>query len=336
MELKDRKRKILKIIVDHYINTGSPIGSKAVVETMEDKLSTATIRNEMAALEEMGFLMQPHISAGRVPSDLAYRFYVDALMEMQPLNKKEITSLKSVFDHQVTDVKQVIGDTVKVMSDITNCVALAMLPKNKELQIKNIKLVPITEDKALVVIVTNHAVINDRVVRFPENMSEAELNAIAHLLTERVKDIKNIETIQSDIFYRDLDQHQELVHEVLDVFADSVQEKDGEIILGGATNIFDFPEYRDVDKAKMLIETFEDKAALANILEQEGNGIIVSIGAENELETIAGCSLVKFQYDIPELGEGSFGIVGPKRMNYGKVLKLLETLGKYINYHDLE
>lgn len=333
--MKERKQKILKIIVDHYINTGEPIGSKAVVENMKDKLSTATIRNEMAALEEMGYLMQPHISAGRIPSDLAYRFYVDALLEMEPLNKDELVAIKEIFDHQVSDVKQVIGDTVKVLSDITNCVALAMLPKNKEVKVQNIKLVPVTEDKALVIIVTNHGIINDRVVRIPKDMSEVELYAIAQMLTERVGNIKNIEKINKDDFYNELDSHQGFVHEVLDVFNSSLQDENQDIILGGATKIFNFPDCQDIGKAKALIESFEDKSFFADLLDTGEEGISISIGRENEFLPFENCSLITFQYNLEEFGQGGFGIVGPKRMNYGRVLTILNTLNNYINFNDL-
>lgn len=335
MELKDRKKRILKIIVDNYIVSGVPIGSKAVVENMDVKLSTATIRNEMAALEEMGYLVQPHVSAGRVPSDLAYRLYVDALMEAQSLSKQEVQTMKSLFDQEVDNVKQVIGDTVKVLSDITNCVAVALLPKCANLQIENVRLVPVTSNKALVVIATNHGVIKDRVVRFPEDMNEGELSAIAALLTERARHMQDISAIHTGQFFPDIEHHQGFVHNLLDVFQECVAEPEEDVILGGTTKLLDFPEYNDMEKVKQLIRSFEDKQLLARMLERDEEGITVTIGSEGDFDATKDCSLVTFHYRLDGLGEGSFGIIGPKRMNYGKVLKILETLGNHINFLDM-
>lgn len=330
MDLKDRKKQILKIIVNHYITSGQPIGSKAVVDGMTQKLSTATIRNEMAALEEMGYLVQPHISAGRIPSDLAYRFYVDTLMDENDLDQKEIAVIKSVFNKDCDNVRNVIEDAAKVLSDITNCVAVALLPKNANLQIQNVRLVQITADKALVVIVTNHGVIRDRVIKVPAGMSQTELDAIASHITEQVKGIKDISSIDKVDYYTPLNDAGEVVGDLIDAFHDIGG--DDEIIVKGAMNIFDFPEYDSVEKAKMLISSFQDTDMLINVLSRPVDDISIMIGKESEIDAISNCSLLTVSYDMGGGETGRFGIIGPKRMNYGKMMKILETLSGNIGY----
>lgn len=330
MDLKDRKKQILKIIVNHYINSGQPIGSKAVVDSLEQKLSTATIRNEMAALEEMGYLVQPHISAGRIPSDMAYRFYVDALMEEDDLDQGEIAVIKNVFNKECDNVRNVIEDAVKVLSDITNCVAVALLPKNTNLRIQNVHLINVTSDKALVVIVTNHGIIKDRVIKVPAGMSQAELDAIAAHITQQVKNIKDIQSIETGDYFSTLNMGQEVVNGLMDVIHTAGDNDD--VIVKGAMNIFDFPEYDSVEKAKMLISSFQDKDMLIGVLSRPVDDISIMIGKESEIEAISNCSLLTVSYDLGGGDTGRFGIIGPKRMNYGKMLKILETLSGNIGY----
>lgn len=329
MNLKDRKKQILKIIVSHYINSGQPIGSKAVVDSLDQKLSTATIRNEMAALEEMGFLLQPHVSAGRIPSDMAYRFYIDALMDEDDLDKNEIAVIKNVFNKECDNVRGVIEDAAKVLSDITNCVAVALLPKNANLRIQNVHLVNITSDKALVVIVTNHGVIKDRVIKVPSGMSQIELDAIASHITEQVKNISDIQSIEHVDYYSTLNEGQEIVNGLMDVIHSMNGDED--VIVEGAMNIFDFPEYDSVEKAKMLISSFQDKDMLINVLSRSVDDVSIIIGGESKIDAISNCSLLTVAYDIGG-DTGRFGIIGPKRMNYGKMLKILETLSGNIGY----
>lgn len=330
MDLKDRKKQILKIVVRHYIENGHPIGSKSVVDGLEQKVSTATIRNEMAALEEMGFLVQPHISSGRVPSDMAYRFYVDALMDEGCLGQDEIMVIKNAFNKGSDNVKSVISDAAKVLSDITNCVAVALLPKSDKLQIKRVRLMEVTLDKALVVIVTNHGIIKDRVIHIPKDMSQMELDLIGEHLTEQVKNIKDIRTINSGDYLSSFNEHRQVVNELINIIDD--ENRDDDVIIEGAMNIFDFPEYNSVEKAKTLITSFQDKNLLSSILSKSEDGISIMIGDESQIDAIKNCSLLSISYDLGGGDIGKFGIVGPKRMNYGKMSKILEMLSGNIEY----
>lgn len=330
MNLKDRKKQILKIIVRHYIENGQPIGSKAVVDILDQKVSTATVRNEMAALEEMGFLVQPHISAGRIPSDLAYRFYVDALMDEGNIGADEIMVIKNAFNVGHNNVKSVIADAVKVLSDITNCVAVALLPKTANLQIQSIHLVGVTSDKALVVIVTNHGIIKDRVISIPTGMGQTELDAIAGFITEQVKGVKDVKSIKTEDYISCLDKGAEVIGSFLDILSDD--SVDDDVIIEGAMNIFDFPEYDSVEKAKTLISSFQDKNMLIDVLSRPVDGINIIIGQESQVEAIKNCSLLSVSYDLGGGDVGKFGIIGPKRMNYGRMLKILELLSGNIQY----
>lgn len=330
MNLKDRKKQILKIIVRHYIENGQPIGSKAVVDILDQKVSTATVRNEMAALEEMGFLVQPHISAGRIPSDLAYRFYVDTLMDEGNIGADEIMVIKNAFNVGHNNVKSVITDAVKVLSDITNCVAVALLPRNANLQIQSIHLVRVTSDKALVVIVTNHGIIKDRVITIPKDMGQTELDAIAGFISQQVKGVKDIKSIKTEDYISCLDKGAEVIGSFLDVLSD--ESEDDDVIIEGAMNIFDFPEYDSVEKAKTLISSFQDKNMLIDVLSRPVDGINIIIGQESQVEAIKNCSLLSVSYDLGGGDVGKFGIIGPKRMNYGRMLKILELLSGNIQY----
>lgn len=331
--MKDRKKEILKIVVTNYIDNGTPMGSKAVVENLQQKLSTATIRNEMAALEEMGYLVQPHISAGRIPSDLAYRFYVDSLMENETLSKDEIQRIKSAFNHECDNIKQVVNDAVKVLSDITNCVAVALLPKSTNLVIKDVKLMLITNNKALVVIVTNHGIIKDRVVKVPEGMTQTELNVISEHIAQKAKTISDLAKIDKSDFLGAVDERQNIVNQIIDIFDAKALEEDNDIIVNGAFNIFNFPDCDDIEKAKSLVKSFENVELLKQVLDKNHHGFL--IGGESEIDEIKDCSLITVDYDLGNLGVGSFGIIGPKRMNYAKMLKILETLSDSISFLDL-
>ncbi len=334
MNLKDRKKQILKIIINNYIDYGVPIGSKAVVDNLEHKLSTATIRNEMAALEEMGYLVQPHISSGRVPSDLAYRFYVDALMDNEKLSKKEVENIHKIFNKECDNVKQMIGDAVKVLSDLTNCVAIAVLPKHSNVMVESVRLLKITEDRALVVIVTNHGIINDRVIKVDERLKQQDLDILSNHISTVVRQEKSIDNINLIDYIGTLCIGQDLVNQLTKALKQALtQREDNEIIVGGAINVFDFPEYKEAHKAKQMMQSLEDKDMLTSVI--LGANQDITIGAETNVEAIKGCSVISAKYSLGENETGTFAIIGPKRMKYSKMLKILEVIKKNLEYQNI-
>lgn len=334
MELDERKQSILQAIVDDYIMTGVPIGSHTICQKYGMGLSSATIRNEMAGLEEMGFLGQPHTSSGRIPLEKAYRLYVDRMMKVAPLKKSEIDMIIGYFSRRIDEVEQVVNQTAKLLSEMTSYVSVVLAPQLNRVRIKHIQLVPVTETKALAVIVTDAGIIKDAFIRIPEGIDAAYLDMVSKTLTEKLRgrSTSEVGAVLMDMAETIMD-HTRFFNLVVDGLRESVKPSEKrDVILGGTNNIFKHPEYKDIEKAKNLLQVLETKDMLYRMFSRASSlEFTISIGSENEYEEIQDCSIVSATYSIGGRELGSFGVIGPTRMNYGKVVSLLGYLGKSLN-----
>ena len=333
MELDERKITILKAIIKTYLETGEPVGSRTISKYTDLKLSSATIRNEMSDLEEMGYILQPHTSAGRIPSDKGYRFYVDQIMQEK---EQEVTEIKELMIQRVDRVELVLKKLAQLLATNTNYAALISGPQYHRNKLKFIQLSMMDDRKLLIVTVVEGNLIKNTMVDVPRNISREELLNLNILLNSALNGL-TIEEINLDVISRLKEQagvHSSLVDTVLTEVARAIRadEEDLQIYTSGATNIFKYPELSDGDKASRLIDTLEHKEVLQEFVAEvnsgteEEAGIQVYIGDESPVQSMKDCSVVTANYDLGGGLRGTIGIIGPKRMDYEKVLGTLRNL----------
>ena len=330
--LSERKMKILKSIIDDYILTGIPVGSRSLSKKPDLDFSPATIRNEMADLEEMGYLDKPHTSAGRMPSDIAYRLYVDRLMNVNQITSQEASSIRNYFNLKMSELEQVIDTTARVLSDLTHHIALVMAPQLEIIKIKRIQLVKLTESKALLIIVTDSGIIKDTVIMVSGGIDDDYLNMLSNVLTQHTaeKTLGEAAKIIPEVCGSQIGDQRELLNEIFSAISENSDRKD--VVLGGVKNILDYPEYSDTRKPRDLLQLLETKDMLYDMLDVSGDlEFSIKIGSENTFEEFKNMSVVTATYRVGGQKMGSFGIIGPTRMDYGKVISVLNYVGLSLN-----
>lgn len=328
--LDDRKMKILQTIIKTYLETGEPVGSRTISKYADLNLSSATIRNEMADLEDLGYIVQPHTSAGRIPSDKGYRWYVDMLMDEK---EQEVTEMKEQMLQKADKMDQLLKQAAKVLAANTNYATMVSAPTYNRNKLKFIQLSQVDESQIIAVIVMEGNIIKNKIVTVDEELGNETLLKLNMLLNTNLTGM-SIEEINLGMIARLKEQagiHSEVISDVLDAVANVIQVDDLEIYTSGATNIFKYPELSDRQSAQEIISAFEEKQQLASIVTQtladeENKGIQVYIGNETPVQNMKDCSVVTATYELGEGMQGTIGIVGPKRMDYEHVMKTLKTL----------
>jgi heat-inducible transcriptional repressor len=336
MFMDDRKRRILQAIIDSHIDTAEPVGSRTIAKKHQLGLSSATIRNVMADLEDMGYLTQPYTSAGRIPSDKGYRFYVDQLMITRELTEQEIESIKSAMEVKINELSQLIKRTSEVISHFTKYTSMAVTPQMKKSSLKAVQVVPIDSFKLLVIVVTKEGIVRNSLVKIQESILPDHLIRVSNTLNEKLSGLA-IDQINREVI-NDIQKEIMVSKDVLipilnGVFEGVKQVDNSEIYLEGTTNILNFPEFRDVAKAKEFLEVLDEKELLFNLLRSSAqNGSIkIKIGEENNIEEIKDCSLLTTTYGLGNKVVGTIGIIGPTRMNYSKVISSINYIRNKIN-----
>lgn len=330
MELDERKLKILHAIIRNYLETGEPVGSRTISKYTDLNLSSATIRNEMADLTEMGYILQPHTSAGRIPSDKGYRLYVDTLMQEKD---KEIEELKELMIEREEKVDRMLKSVAKVLANNTNYATMISAPVIHANKIKFIQLSRIDNNQILAVVVIEGNVIKNNVISGTGEISDENLLKLNLLLNTHLcgKALEEINLAMITAMKQQAGIHSEVIGNVIDAIADSIKvDEDLQIYTSGTNNIFKYPELADSQKASDLINTFEEKQQLSEIvnetLDNEQSGIQVYIGDETPVQTMKDCSVVTATYELGEGMRGTIGIIGPKRMDYEKVVGTLKNI----------
>ena len=331
MQLDERKTKILQAIIRNYLETGEPVGSRTISKYTDLNLSSATIRNEMADLEEMGYILQPHTSAGRIPSDRGYRFYVDTMM----LDKeREVEEMKDLLVEKQDKMEVLLKQMVKMLAQNTNYATMISAPQSHHNKLKFIQLSRVDENQILAVIVVEGNIIKNNILSITEDVSDETLLKLNILLNTHLNGLcmEEINLGMITAMKQQAGIHSEIVSEVIDAVAEAIKaDEDLEIYTSGANNIFRYPELADQKNASGLISTFEEKQLLSELVQEtlvdENNtGIQVYIGDENALSSMKDCSVVTATYELEEGMKGTIGIIGPKRMDYEKVIRTLRTL----------
>ncbi len=336
MQLDSRKWKIFYAIIQTYLETGEPVGSRTISKYADLNVSSATIRNEMADLEELGLIIQPHTSAGRIPSDKGYRLYVDYLMEQK---EQEVRQQQEVLIQKQDKMEALLKQVVKVLANSTNYATMISAPRYHTTKLKFIQLSIIDEDQLLAVIVTEGNIVKNKMLRFPHGLNN-EMILKLNILLNTTLNGHAIEEINLGMIAQMKEQagiHSDVVSQVLDAVADAIRmDDDMEIYTSGATNIFRYPELSDSERASELISTFEEKKELANLINEtmeseNSTGIQVYIGSEAPVQTMKDCSVVTATYELGSGMQGMVGIIGPKRMDYEKAVDSLKTLKQQLD-----
>lgn len=329
--LDDRKLKILKTIIKTYLETGEPVGSRTISKYTDLNLSSATIRNEMADLEDLGYIIQPHTSAGRIPSDKGYRLYVDMLMEDK---EHEITEMQEKMLQKADKMEQLLQQAARVLANSTNYATMVSAPTYNRNKLKFIQLSQVDANQIIAVIVMEGNIIKNKIVTVAEPLDNETMLKLNMLLNTNLNGIA-VEDINLGMIARLKEQagiHSGVISDVLDAVANTIQlDNDLEIYTSGATNIFKYPELSDKQSAQEIISAFEEKQQLAELVTQtlasdENKGIQVYIGSETPVQTMKDCSVVTATYELGQGMQGTVGIIGPKRMDYENVMKTLKTL----------
>ena len=331
MELDERKTKILEAIISNYLETGEPVGSRTISKYTDLNLSSATIRNEMSDLEEMGYILQPHTSAGRIPSDKGYRFYVDRIMADK---EKTVSEMKDLMIERADKMELVLKQVVKVLASNTNYAAMVSAPSYHRSKIKFIQLSQVDAEQILAVVVVEGNIVKNKIIEVREALDNETILKLNMLLNTNLNGL-SLEEINLGMISKLKEQagiHSDIVSEVLDAVAEAIKvEDDLEIYTSGATNIFKYPELSDSERASELINTFEEKKPLTELVQgalagETNTGIQVYIGNETPVQAMKDCSVITATYELEEGMQGTIGIIGPKRMDYEKSLNAMKTL----------
>ena len=329
--LTERQLLILKAIIDDYIRSAEPVGSRSVSKRQDMSYSPATIRNEMADLEELGFLEKPHSSAGRIPSQKGYRYYVDHLLSPELLKKSDIVDVKSMFAQKILEVEQVIEQSAQILSNLTSYTSIVLGPELFDTTLQHLQIIPLTKETAVAIIVTDTGHVEKQAVDIPEGMKVTDIEMMVNILNERLKGVSMLE-LRGKIFSEVgnvLKMHVSNYKDMMQMLEKSfIQEKNDHVFFGGKTNIFAQPEFRDVEKVRKLLEMFEEKQLIHQIFRSDNSGITVKIGQENKLEAIDNCSIITATYTVDGKHLGTIGILGPTRMEYQRVIGVLDYLSK--------
>ena len=333
----ERNREILHWVIATHIMTGRPVGSRRIARQSREQLSAATVRNIMAELEEMGYLHQPHASAGRVPTDKAYRFYVDYLLKRRNISPRD----RDMIDRDLRlddSAEHLMARASQVLSRISKNVGIVVSPPISRVALKHLQFVKLADNRILVILVSRSGIVQNRIIHYAEEISQTELDQAARYIVENFRD-KTLFEIRNQIL-KLIQQEQALYDKFMQriitlstqTFSVTENQLDAEIYLDGASNLIKTPEFSDINKMKLLFETIEQKSRLAALIsrciEGDTQEVRITIGAENALQGIEDCTLITSPYVVDEKTHGSLGILGPTRMEYARTISLVDYVAR--------
>ena len=338
MKLNDRKIKILEAIITDYVATAEPVGSRTIAKKYDLGISPATIRNEMSDLEEMGLIEKPHTSAGRIPSQMGYRMYVDNMMHKRVLTSEEVEFLKNAISLNVDRIEYLMQQTAKALSMLTNYTTIVTEPKSTRVKIKHIQLVPIDNNTVAAVVVTDSKAIKNHIIKAKAIPDMDGLYSISNEINNIIIDyaLEEIDAEATTKLINKFSDYQELIAKVFKAIVSTVQqEEDTHLYTSGVKNLLGFPEFSDIQKARNIFQAFEEKDMLITLLgkgdDTTADKIQILIGGENKMEELKDCSIVKANYRFGSNSVGKIGIIGPTRMNYSQTVSVLDEIVKKLD-----
>lgn len=332
--LNERKKKILQIIIEDYISSAEPVGSRTIARKYDLGLSPATIRNEMSDLELLGYLEQPHTSAGRIPSAQAYRFYVDALIGPGTLTDNDMALIDGWYNERRRNIDDIFQSTAKILSRMTQNVSMVLTNQQTIANFCYLKFLPLDSQHAILCIVADDGSIDTNVIDIPLGMSSEEMDYLAGKMSKLLED-RNLSDISVEILQT---VHTDVVEDKL-IFSSLLQavrkmtgrRQEQKVFLGGTKQLLNQPEFRDVERVRNLLGILEEEKVLKDLLQGgEDSGLKVTIGSENKFTGIQDCSMVQATYRLNGQIVGTMAVLGPTRMEYGKVISVMDYLHKYL------
>jgi heat-inducible transcriptional repressor len=334
MLLDDRKRRVLQAIVEDYIATAEPVGSRTIARKYQLGVSPATIRNEMADLEDLGLIEQPHTSAGRIPSDRGYRLYVDSIMADRPLSRGEQDLISAAFESRIGQLHSIISNTARLLSDATKYTALVLGPRRDTAIFQHVSIVPLRDRQALIMLVTDNGMVENRIINIPPDLDIDTLEKISavvnHHLRGQTVDQLGRGTIHA--LETELSQYRQILGETMSMLESPRRGSDDDrLVVGGQLNILDQPEFRDFDKMRAILTALQKESFVEKMMLSGHEGFQITIGIEHGAPELADCSLVKATYMIDGRPLGTIGVLGPKRMQYERVASIVKYVSVQLN-----
>lgn len=328
MSLDMRKKQILQAIVNDYIETAEPVASKALVNRHDFHVSSATVRNEMSDLEAMGYLEQPHTSAGRIPSDKGYREYVDSLMHVDTLSPEEAMEISRRISDSFTELTDLLRSASSTLADQTGYMSMALTPRLHKSFLTQLKMLMIEPGKVLVVVVLSAGVVKDRIARIPDFLSADQLFRISNAIEAGLcgKPLEEITLVTVTSAAKDAKIPEPLINQVLYEAYTAIKQADNlEVYMDGANHMLSFPEFHDNNRARCLFDTLSKNGMIAGYVnEVSGDSVnptyMIRIGQEIQIEGLQDCSFITTTYSVGDKFAGNIGVIGPKRMEYSKVI----------------
>ncbi len=332
--LDERKKKILQIIIEDYIGTAEPVGSRTIARKYNLGISPATIRNEMSDLELLGFLEQPHTSAGRIPSAQAYRYYVDSMLKPGALTPNDMALIDGWYRERVRSIDDIFQSTVKILSRMSKNVSLVLANRDSSSTFSYMKFLPLNEKKAILLLVTEDGEIDNCVVDVPLGMKQQEMDHLAQRVTKLLhgQTLKNITAADMEVLHADLASDKLLFTSLLQAIQQmQVGQREEKMFMGGTKQIFNQPEFKDAERIKELLSVLEEEKVLKDMLHAgEDSGLRITIGNENKFTSIHDCSMIQATYRLNGQVVGTLAVLGPTRMEYQKVISVMDYLHKYL------
>lgn len=327
--LTERQLLVFQVIVDDFIRSAQPVGSRSLSKKEEIPYSSATIRNDMADLEEFGFLEKTHTSSGRIPSEQGYRFYVDHLLHPQKLKSHDIYSIRSIFAERIFELENIVQRSAKILSELTNYTAIVLGPAVKENKLKKLQIVPLNKETAIAIIVTDTGHVENRMFHLPESIDASDIEKMVNIINDKLVDVPLVE-LKSKIYKEiavllsyHINNYESMINTIVETLEIPTQEK---MFFGGKTNMLSQPEFHDIEKIKTLMKMIEQEEGFYELIRSNPTGINVKIGKENKNSAMENCSLITATYTMGPEQLGTIAVLGPTRMEYSRVISLLQYI----------
>lgn len=335
MSLDERKNKVLQAIIEDYVATAEPVGSRTIARKYHLGVSPATIRNEMSDLEELGYLEQPHTSAGRIPSDRGYRYYVDCLMERREVQPSEEELIRRTFERKAREIDSLVRETARLLSDTTHLTTVISGPQISKAHFRELRLVPLGGDKAVLVYITDSGFVENQVLEMPVEVTMLELQRVSEVLNDQLRGqpVEALSRAAVRTLQQELHKYGALLEQTMQFLGASLEPGDKHrVYLGGTTHMLNQPEFRDIDKVRNLLTLLEDEHRVSELL-SSADGVdraAIQIGEEIKVRELADCSVVSATYRLGGDVIGRIGVIGPKRMEYARVVGIVNSVTKHL------
>ena len=331
--LTNRQLQILQVIIDDFVTSAQPVGSRQISKKEGIPFSPATIRNEMADLEDLGFLEKTHTSSGRVPSEKGYRYYVDNLLEPKSIQPSDIEQLQQLFKNHVIETEQMIRESANILSELTTYTTILLGPDVQKHRVKKFQIVPLTETTAVAIIVTDNGHVENRLMELPLTCSPADIEKMVNILNDRLTGVplEQLHLKLENEVLAILKQHILTAESVVQSIIQSSQQSEGKVYYGGKTNMLNQPEFHDLNKVRMLMELIDKESQVQSLFKPQQTGIEIRIGSENNHLAMENCSVITASFSLGQEQQGAIAIIGPTRMDYQRVVTLLDFMQRGLN-----